>query len=747
MQVSIISSLVRAHLTLLVVVLVGCSGRPPAAAAGGSGPREWALENPQNEARSAVAPAPPGAGSGPQVAPMRVQPVPEKAQGLRYVSLAALQQQALASGGQIPPDVGALAGITRVLGYFIDESNRDVVVFGFVDPAAVIKLHTEDLSVALRNVWMKYAPLRGNTYEYEFPGCSIDPNPDTLRRLDGLGQSTSSESSLAERERQLEQWKQICLEWQAVRVMGAEYDSRFSATEVTADYDMKTLVDGNDVLNLPGFSSLLDLKMELVRAAVARRKPISVSLAGMNRFWFFPGTMRYVEDDGVVWIKQCPVILLTEEMAFGGKGEYGGSGHADPLAQKFTEDFSEMYEKVAQERPIYQDLENLLRFFILAQVIQFKELPHPPELNIDPQLKSGFDLSGLLGPYPISAVPVEKQLRGRSAIKEFKHKETNGNETSTYQLWLQSCGGVEWRHEVKPEEFTHPSPALKRLKAAGVAARPPGNPLFWDLKPDDEVVFEVRNMVALGELNVEVGGVEVAVPDRATLADPKFGYVLPSEPNRRRRVAALVDFKAPAYHLYTDAGVIPGGTTTSSLVQALQNSGAFNVEHLTLKTTGIAGPELAAFRASVRKAAAQVQPDLLIMFVNSDNAEAGTLDVAASLGIALDPPSQLTDMDGLLARKDLSLSFLTRHYGRNEKCNLDILSDRLDVKREFLQSVLRRLPNGHSADSVLRIGLDAKAEAGKKLNVPTKNIPIRCRTKDGLLETGAIVQQAQAQPV
>jgi hypothetical protein len=88
------------------------------------------------------------------------------------------------------------------------------------------------------------------------------------------------------------------------------------------------------------------------------------------------------------------------------------------MAQQFAEDFSKLYSKVAEERPVYADIENLLRFFFLAKVIQLNEGAPQAGLNVSPTLKGGFDLSYLLEQYPIKGVSVEKQLRGRSAIKE-----------------------------------------------------------------------------------------------------------------------------------------------------------------------------------------------------------------------------------------------------------------------------------------------------------------------------------------
>ena len=53
--------------------------------------------------------------------------------------------------------------------------------------ASLPPLYFEDLVIALRNAWLRYARLEGNTRIYEDPGCSIDPEPAVLRKLQALG--------------------------------------------------------------------------------------------------------------------------------------------------------------------------------------------------------------------------------------------------------------------------------------------------------------------------------------------------------------------------------------------------------------------------------------------------------------------------------------------------------------------------------------------------------------------------------
>jgi hypothetical protein len=100
-----------------------------------------------------------------------------------------------------------LAGLTRVDGYVVDRVNDDVILFGVAESAP--ELHVGDLVVALRNAALAYAELRGNTYYYSAPGCSIDPDPDVIRQLQYIGNEIFQNAASGS-ESGLERWNRIC---------------------------------------------------------------------------------------------------------------------------------------------------------------------------------------------------------------------------------------------------------------------------------------------------------------------------------------------------------------------------------------------------------------------------------------------------------------------------------------------------------------------------------------------------------
>ncbi len=201
----------------------------------------------------------------------------------------------------------------------------------------------------------------------------------------------------------------------------------------------------------------------------------------MNRFWFYPGKNEYTEDTGIVIINQCPVILLTEEEHLCEGGGAVGKGHPNPLAQEFTETFSALYPEIANQRPIYTEMENLFRFVALARIIKFKS----------PHKAAGLDLEYLLSHYRIRKITIKHELPGRSNVKEFKHRRDFDGGYRIAHFYLPSCGGVEISIEIDQENFAKDTTGkLSKLRAAVLNARPSPEAFAWDFPVIGRVRFD-----------------------------------------------------------------------------------------------------------------------------------------------------------------------------------------------------------------------------------------------------------------
>jgi len=342
-------------------------------------------------------------------------------------------------------------------------------------------IYTEDFVIALRNTWLKYATRKGNTIYYSNPGCSIDPSPQVMKELDVIGKKIFRSSSPAVVEKYIKEWHQRCQSPQQVVVLGIPFHTRFAWVMVKGDYDMKQLVDGSDSLNLPGFISLTDMTLEIAKSDIIQGKPVSIPLSSMNRFWFYPGKNEYREDERVVTIDQCPVVLLSEEEYLTKKGGITGTGRPDPLANRFCEIFTSKYAEVAKQRPIYIELENLFRFVALAKIMNFKSAHN----------EAGLDLIYLLEHFPVPQTSVSEHLPGRSNVKDFRHEQDIPGGRRTAMLWLPSCGGVGINISARQSNFVKDTTgSLLAVKATVLKARPSADALSWDFPLMWKVKFE-----------------------------------------------------------------------------------------------------------------------------------------------------------------------------------------------------------------------------------------------------------------
>ncbi len=382
---------------------------------------------------------------------------------MRAVSLSALQTAAVRKPQQLSNELQFLCGLTVVSGYVVDDEVKDLILFGQVDPQRP-RLHSEDLVVALRNAWLKYAEVKGNTHYYSDPGCSIDPSPAVIRQLQATGNSIQKDNQIEEAE--FKKWEKVCAQAQTVRVLGIPFSTHFARVLVDADYFMKRLVDGSESLALDSFTSMLEMTLADAKEQIIRDGTTSVPSQSMNRFWFCPGQSRYSEDTGIVQLEACPVILLTEEEHLG-ENEIVGANRVSPYARKFADSFSALYDKIAEKRPIYRELEGLFRFVALAKMWHFKQ--------------ADVDLHYLLDGFLVSRAEVASTLPGLSNLKHFEHRWDVPGGYQLLRLFLPSCGGVDIGINITASDFVHDQTGrLAATRRSLLSARPSPDALYWD---------------------------------------------------------------------------------------------------------------------------------------------------------------------------------------------------------------------------------------------------------------------------
>lgn len=398
----------------------------------------------------------------------------------RVLSMRVLQEQVQSCQSALPCplEVRELGGMTRLLGYVIDAEQHDVLLLGTVAKGAP-QLHLDDFVIALRNVYERYAEQRGNTRYLSPPGCTIDPEPKVIRRLQQVGDTLlnpGKQSQTAEA-----QWRRTCELPQKVQFFGVP-ESHFAHVMVTADYDLKRIVDGVTQVPVEGLIGVTGLILNDVQQKIAAGEPISAG-ASMNRFWFTAGTLRFQESEGIVMIERLPVELETEAEFIHANGNVSGSGDVDPAAALFAHAFTERYPQVAESVPIYAELEDLYRFVGLSAAMKFRGAP----------TAAGLDLDVLLDDYRVAPVAVAPVLPGRSNIVRYSHRDEEPGGYSEFKLLLPSCGGVEMDIRLSEQNFSILLPTWRKVGRNAIKARPSLHSLYWDLGVPDARSGPVRD--------------------------------------------------------------------------------------------------------------------------------------------------------------------------------------------------------------------------------------------------------------
>lgn len=387
---------------------------------------------------------------------------------LRAMSISVLQNRLSSCDNsmQYPPLLKNLAGITIISGLVIDRGNEDLILIGTVD-STLPPINLDNFVVALRNMQNEYADVSGDTIYYEFPGCSIDPEPKVLQGLQDIMGAYSMGDDTKDEQSFIALWEQKCRALQKVRVMGVPFDSDFARIMVNADYDLKQITNGLDNLEIEGFCDLSKMTIESMLANYESERSFRESTMVLNRFWFSPGDITICKDENIWTIGSCPVQLLTEEELVTKKGTIQGKGRPNDLSEQFAQQFTHKYSEIAKARPVFKELENLFRIVAIAKIVTNGNFPAFAS-NI---------LNSLTEEYRTTKLEIEEKLPGVPGIIKTEY------ESDSHQLFiiLPSCGGVsieinETKFATKTDgelKKTHESVVMQRPKESGT--------LFWDI--------------------------------------------------------------------------------------------------------------------------------------------------------------------------------------------------------------------------------------------------------------------------
>lgn len=381
------------------------------------------------------------------------EPAPTDGDDGIAVSLKVLAEQTGAAKADKP-----LGGMTRVLGYILDPANHDVILVGKAepnDPALVL----DDLIVALRSAFEMYIEEKNGTRWFTPPGVSIDPDPQTLTTLHEIQRRAFQHQDFQDIRAGLKEWKDYAQSPQKTRILGMP-SSHLAKAALDADYDMKRIVNGS--VKIPGVTSLTDLRKQEFSGTAS---------SSLDRFWFVAKPdPTFREDEGIVLMEAVPVALETEAEMLLNRHSIAGSGKSDPLAQKFTAQFSGQFGTIARRSP-YTELEAGFRWVCLATLMKQKDV----------FAQSGLSSDFFLKDYSLPTVTVPATLPGIAAVEDDISKQGN---VRHFRVSLM-VGGVDMSVAVSQTNVQQDaSGRLHRLSSAVRQARPATPSPFWTFRAE-----------------------------------------------------------------------------------------------------------------------------------------------------------------------------------------------------------------------------------------------------------------------
>ncbi len=284
----------------------------------------------------------------------------------RKVSLRGLEaavRETLEQGAPLADELLTLAGLQQVDCLFVDPEGKDLILAGPAegfapDPTGRQRglttgrptLQLDDLLVALR-----YATGASEV------GCSIDPRSANLAALQQFVSQNSTPASTQVIDARYRRMAEI-LGQHDIRVMGVPPESHFGRVLVEADYRMKRISLG---LEDPGVKGL--------------RSHLSLLKGGGNsiqRWWFVPlyeGLYRSEDRLAFQLVGQRAQLLSQEELS-NATGDRFAAATTRLSTQAFSKNFTEKYVDLANESPVFAELQNLIDWCVVVALIDQEKL-------------------------------------------------------------------------------------------------------------------------------------------------------------------------------------------------------------------------------------------------------------------------------------------------------------------------------------------------------------------------------------
>ncbi len=289
---------------------------------------------------------------------------------LRLVSLRKLEAaiQAKLDAGQPPTDeMLNLAGLQRVQFAFCYPDENDIVIAGAAEGWMLdladrpIGVNSRRPTVRLEHLVTALRTFPPGGQAPQMVGCSIGPTQDGLKALSNF-QAQIPARIRPEQEAAVGAWvyqgMRDALGLANISVYGVPKTSHFGQVLVEADYRMKMIGVG---LEPPGIK--MNSYADLVSGA---RHGV------LQRWWFYPNyeMARVTQDRLALELVGQGVMLSSEDMQFDKTGRLKGGTTGRSASERFTNGFTSKYEELADVKPVFAQLRNLIDLTIAAAYLQ-----------------------------------------------------------------------------------------------------------------------------------------------------------------------------------------------------------------------------------------------------------------------------------------------------------------------------------------------------------------------------------------
>jgi hypothetical protein len=360
------------------------------------------------------------------------------------------------AGGAIPEDITHLGGISWLEGYVVDTKNSDIILYGKKMPNRP-PYQLGDLIDNYKNVFENNVD----------PYCSLDPKPENILRLNHVLQSkTYADKDMDGKAALLSE----AIGGQMTVVGGVPRNSNHAFVMIDADYHMKKVSQG--LVKLPGITSCIDLIPENAKNEKLEEEGDKMS---MSRFWFHikPNDKNpypnFMENDNIVQISECPVVLLTERQVADKKGKLSDDKKENPIARQFAQNMTENFSKSTESVKSYAELENLFRLHALMKAAKFRLQNSPQVENVNLVMNKVSYSSNNVMP---------ESLPGLVNMKEYKEEKKETNKIITKTKLFMVCGGVGMNMKVEKENLTT-EVKLTKFQNKVVQLRPDNDAYTW----------------------------------------------------------------------------------------------------------------------------------------------------------------------------------------------------------------------------------------------------------------------------